>query len=53
MLFRQSIAAVVTGLSIASCGTLYSAEVAALTPANPDFWEAPKEEEKEEKEGND
>ncbi|MEE9183598.1 MAG: hypothetical protein V3U39_03850, partial [Acidimicrobiia bacterium] len=32
---------------------LYSAEMAALTPANPDFWEAPKEEEKEEKEGND
>ncbi len=32
---------------------LYSGEMAALTPANPDFWEAPKEEEKEEKEGND
>ena len=29
---------------------LYSGEMAALTPANPDFWEAPKEEEKEEKE---
>jgi hypothetical protein len=26
---------------------LYSAEVAALTPANADFWEAPKEEEEE------
>ena len=32
---------------------LYSGEMAALKPANPDFWEAPKEEEKEEKEGND
>ncbi len=32
---------------------LYSAEVAAMTPPNPHFWEAPEEEEKEEKtEGN-
>lgn len=30
---------------------LYSAEVAAMTPPNPHFWEAPKEEEEEEKKG--
>ncbi len=29
---------------------LYSAEVAAMTPSNPNFWEEPKEEEEEKKE---